>query len=359
MVFPKERPLKDRNNTKRDDLTWFFFIIPVCVFCIYLITLCPQIFWRDAPEFVATAHTLSISHPAGSPTYNLFAKTFTFLPLGSVAFRVHMASALCGASILFIMLLTIKELFEILYKRPPTLLYVLGMSLCALLFGISLAFWKFSITAEVYVLQDLFLVIVLYSALKFYRIGDVRLFFAGAFLFGLSLGAHMINGLFLPPLLLLYLSRRNSWKHLGEASFFFVLGFSVYLYLPFRFERAPLVLGYNINDLDHTISQMTARNVMPGVKKGIIQTSIRMELLNTKVWIFFRNIIEQLSLLGFVLGVFGLFVLLIRRVFIALITVAMFILYWWFLINWVGPFGFFPNYTPPRYAIFEKIAVNS
>ncbi|MDY6855841.1 MAG: DUF2723 domain-containing protein [Thermodesulfobacteriota bacterium] len=336
--------MKERRNMKRNSLTWFFFVIPLFVFYIYLITLCPQIFWRDAPEFVATVQTLSISHPAGSPTYNLFAKAFTFLPIANVPFRVHMASALCGAAVLFVMLLIMKEIFEILYKRPPALLDLVGMSFCAFLFGISFSFWKFSITAEVYPLQDFFILIVLYLGIRFYRSGDIRLFFSGALLFGLGLGAHMVNGLFFFPFLILYLSRKNSWKHIGVIVFFFLLGFSVYLYLPFRFERAQLVLGYNTNNLEQTISHMAARNVMEVVKEGIINNSMRMELFYIKISEFFKNIIEQLSFLGFVLGVFGFFVLLVRRFFISFITTTMFVLYWWFFINWTNPFGFFPNY---------------
>jgi hypothetical protein len=76
---------------------------------VYTRVLCPTIYWRDSPEFVATTYTLGISHPAGSPTYSLFAKLATFLPLGSVAFRVNAFSTLVGA-------LSISLLFVLLYK---------------------------------------------------------------------------------------------------------------------------------------------------------------------------------------------------------------------------------------------------
>jgi len=329
---------------KQKGIQWIYLIVPIAVFYIYILTLSPQIFWRDAPEFVATSHTLSISHPSGSPTYNLFAKTFTFLPVASVTFRVHMASAVCGAAVVLIMLLTMKELFTILYQKDPTVLQRWGMAICAIMFGISISFWKFSVTAEVYTVQDLLFLIVLCLGLIFYRNGDIRLFFAGAFLFGLSMGAHIVSALFLPPFLLLYLSRGSSWKLFGTAVFFFLLGFSVYLYLPFRFERAPLVLGYKINNLDHTISHMTGKLVIGDVKQGVLQTTMRMELLGTQAWIFFRNLVTQLSLLGVALGIYGLFVLFKRNIFIALVTIVAFLLYWGFFIHWELAFGFFPNY---------------
>ena len=64
---------------------------------LYIWGLAPTISWRDSPEFVTVVHTLGISHPAGSPTYTLLAKLLTFLPLGSIALRVNLFSALCGA----------------------------------------------------------------------------------------------------------------------------------------------------------------------------------------------------------------------------------------------------------------------
>src|SRR6185295_11175830 len=75
---------------------------------LYIWGLAPTIYWRDSPEFVTAVHLLGISHPAGSPTYSLFAKPLTFLPLGSIALRVNLFSALCGA-------LTISLLFSLLY----------------------------------------------------------------------------------------------------------------------------------------------------------------------------------------------------------------------------------------------------
>src|SRR6059036_121889 len=76
---------------------------------LYIDGLCPTIYWFDSPEFVTTAHTLGISHPAGSPTYSLFAKLATYIPLGSVALRVNAFCALGGA-------FSIVLLFSLLYE---------------------------------------------------------------------------------------------------------------------------------------------------------------------------------------------------------------------------------------------------
>jgi tetratricopeptide (TPR) repeat protein len=334
---------------------WLFILIPLTVFYLYLVTLCPQIFWRDAAEFVATAQTLSISHPAGSPTYNLFAKSFTFLPFANVVFRVHMASAVCGALTIFLMLLVMRELFGILYQQDPTPIQKWGMALFALLFGSSLAFWKLSVTAEVYTLQDALLVLVLLLGLKYYRNGDSRLLLTGAFFSGLSLGAHMASGLFLPPLLLLILLRKQALKHLGPAAFFFVLGFSVYLYLPFRFEEAPLRLGYNTNDLKNTFYHITATGVADSTKKNIAMNFTLNELQPIRIWGFAKRLVGQVSYLGFIMGALGLLVLVTRRFCLAVIMIMMFVLYGGFFSRW-PPMGLLPVYI--LWTIWAAVGTN-
>ncbi|MFC1889973.1 hypothetical protein ACFL4G_09465, partial [Thermodesulfobacteriota bacterium] len=44
------------------------------LFAVYLIGLCPSIYWKDSSEFQAVAFALGIAHPAGSPAYIPLAK---------------------------------------------------------------------------------------------------------------------------------------------------------------------------------------------------------------------------------------------------------------------------------------------
>ena len=70
-----------------------FFLILISG-CFYLPTLASSMGYQDTSEFVDTSFALGISHPAGFPAYNLIAKAITFLPLGSIAFRVNLFSTL-------------------------------------------------------------------------------------------------------------------------------------------------------------------------------------------------------------------------------------------------------------------------
>src|SRR5215470_2181329 len=156
---------------------------------VYIAGLCPTMYWFDSPEFITTAHTLGISHPAGSPTYSLFAKLATFLPIGSVALRVNAFSALIGAC-------AIALLFSLLYDLLGTSsAWIRGTAAAggALFLLVSESFWRFAEVAEVYMLQNYFLILLLAVLLKASRStlsGQQRSYWLFAFLYGLSAGVH-------------------------------------------------------------------------------------------------------------------------------------------------------------------------
>ncbi len=66
-------------------------------FALYVHTTAPGMGFVDSGELVTAAYFLGIPHPPGFPLYVLIAHAATRLPLGSVARRVNLASALFGA----------------------------------------------------------------------------------------------------------------------------------------------------------------------------------------------------------------------------------------------------------------------
>ena len=52
---------------------------------------------EDDGLFILSSYFLGIEHPPGYPLFTLIGHLFTYLPFGSVAYRVHLASALFGA----------------------------------------------------------------------------------------------------------------------------------------------------------------------------------------------------------------------------------------------------------------------
>lgn len=124
---------------------------------VYLWGLCPTIYWHDAAEFVTVAHTLDISHPTGSPTYALIAKLLTFLPMGSIALRVNAVSALAAALTVTLVLVLLSRLLctSTAWVRNA------AAGSGALFLLVSESLWRLAEVAEVYTLQNCFIVLLL------------------------------------------------------------------------------------------------------------------------------------------------------------------------------------------------------
>ena len=60
---------------------------------LYVATLMPGMAFDDWGEMQSVPHVLGVAHPTGYPTYLLTAWLFELLPIGSVAWRANLLSA--------------------------------------------------------------------------------------------------------------------------------------------------------------------------------------------------------------------------------------------------------------------------
>jgi len=65
-------------------------------FAAYIATMSRGLAWGDGIELSAVCATLGIAHPTGYPLFTMLGHAFTWLPVGSVYFRVTL---MCGASV--------------------------------------------------------------------------------------------------------------------------------------------------------------------------------------------------------------------------------------------------------------------
>src|SRR5438105_3531321 len=72
------------------------FAFGVCLL-ILLRTMVPTLYTLDSAELATGVATLGIVHAPGYPLYLVIAHLFTLLPIGDIAFRVNLFSALCLA----------------------------------------------------------------------------------------------------------------------------------------------------------------------------------------------------------------------------------------------------------------------
>ena len=141
----------------------FLILIPGC---FYLSTLAPSMGYRDTPEFVDTSFASGISHPAGFPAYNLIAKAITFLPLGSIAFRVNLFSTLLACITLVVIYLSAIEIIKICLPESSSESSIGTALFPPALLAFSSPFWFNSLIAEVYTLHYFFTVLIIHLGVR-------------------------------------------------------------------------------------------------------------------------------------------------------------------------------------------------
>src|SRR5438132_87718 len=71
--------------------------VALALFAVYAATAPRTVALEDDGLFILSSYFLGIEHPPGYPLFIWIGHLFTYLPFGSVAYRVHLASALFGA----------------------------------------------------------------------------------------------------------------------------------------------------------------------------------------------------------------------------------------------------------------------
>ena len=187
---------------------------------IYAKTVYPGVLPGDSGEFQVLAYQLGMAHTTGYPVYLLLAKLFTFLPVGTIAYRVNLFSAFMGA-------LTIGAVYiagRLLSARRWAGLLV------ALALAFSFTLWSQSLIAEVYTAGAFFIASVLACMLYWHRGGSRNWLFLAGLFGGVGLGTHSAVALFAPAVLVYLLLDRARWKTAWKPALLGA-GLGVFLFL--------------------------------------------------------------------------------------------------------------------------------
>jgi hypothetical protein len=209
-------------------------LIGLGAFVLYLITLCPTIFVEDSAEFSTAAAIFGVPHPPGYPLYTLLAGLFVrVLPIGDVAYRSNVFSAICGGAAIAVLWLLLRRLG---IGRIGALVATIG-------FAVGETFWSESLAAEVHSLNVVLLVLALLFTVEAVQAPSARRYAWAGLLIGLAVGHRNINAVFLAPLVVaLELERRKQKREprlLLIALGALVASAAVYLYLPLAGSRDP------------------------------------------------------------------------------------------------------------------------
>ena len=135
---------------------WHLLVIGLVLMAVYAWTSPRSVALEDDSLFALASYFWGVAHPPGYPLHTALGKLFTLIPIGSVAYRVHMLSAVLGAATCCLLYLLIRGLLE---QRSYAYL-------AAWAYGFSRTFWSQAIIGEVYTLNALFFFALLLLCLR-------------------------------------------------------------------------------------------------------------------------------------------------------------------------------------------------
>ncbi|MEW6617972.1 MAG: DUF2723 domain-containing protein [bacterium] len=277
-LIPKDEPIVS-SPFNVIDYAGGILVFFIC-WIVYQHTLTPTIGFHDSGDMITAAYVLGIPHPTGYPLYCLLGKLWmTILPIGNIAYRMNLASALCASlacmMVYFIILKltvnsrqwTVKKIFS----NSPFLPFSVSISnlipaiVGALMLAFATTFWEQAVIAEKYTLNALFATLLIFILLKWHEtilpITDHRLptkyLYLFAFTLGLSFTHHMQTIYLLPASILFIITVYwQKWRKEKLSLFpisysllkmlcLFILPMFLYLYLPICASLSP---DYNWGD---------------------------------------------------------------------------------------------------------------
>jgi tetratricopeptide (TPR) repeat protein len=264
-------------------------IVFVVALVLYSWTLAPTVTPTDSGELIVVARDLGIAHPPGVPLWIILAHLASLVPFGNIAVRINFSSALFAALACAMLTLTVAELTitasylatskrrkrvaqqcktaeESGLARPLLAAPALG---AGLLMAFSRTLWSYATIAEVYALNTLLILVILFLMLRWRRwivadrmhIGrainagvvtsqitsyDAYLY-AAALVFGLALGVHHVTvALTLPAIAVIVYRTQGvrffTSRRLGYAALISIGALvAVYAYLPIAASRSPVI----------------------------------------------------------------------------------------------------------------------
>lgn len=181
---------------------WLAPVIALVALVTYSTTICRTIYWGDGIELTSIAAVLGVAHPTGYPLFALLGKTFAQLPLGTIAFRLNLMSAVAGALLAALVGWTVWRLLPLLgvIENDRVLARASLAAAAAWTVAFSRTFWYHAGLTEVYLLSTAVLVATFALCIQAVANRQPRWFLAACFLCGLGLCNHTIAVLLIPSL---------------------------------------------------------------------------------------------------------------------------------------------------------------
>ncbi|MBI5965738.1 MAG: DUF2723 domain-containing protein [Chloroflexi bacterium] len=293
-------------------------ILAVSLLVTYLSSMAPGLTWAndgsDGGDLITAAATGGVAHPTGYPLYLLAARVFQLTPIGSLAFRTNLMSAIAAALASVLVYALVISHLPASDERSSWLPGLIS----AYAFGLSPLIWSQAVITEVYTLHALFVVLVLYlsSGQAALKLAQKKLDLVLGLTFGLAIGNHVTSILLLPILFFPTISRgptindesrsTGKWQPDKNSALrrltWLGAGVLIYLTLPLRALSKPPVNWGNSITLNGFIWLVSGK---------LYQDQLFVVTL-ASAWARIRSaaglLIEQFGIPGLILGLIGVIV---------------------------------------------------
>ena len=218
---------------------------------VYLLTLSPTLQFIDSGELAVVCKTLGIAHPTGYPLYTLLGRLFSLLPLRDVIFRVNFMSLffICITNLILFSIFLVLERNLKKRNEKHVNMDIWSAFLATLIFSFTPTLWSQATSNEVYALNVLFFGLIILLVLLWKRRWKEptghKILYLLTFVYALSFGNHMSTLLLVPALIFMFVSTygKNLFqpKRLILIFVFFLLGLTIYVFLPIRSSQNPVM----------------------------------------------------------------------------------------------------------------------
>src|SRR5688572_18430849 len=226
-------------SVSRGDLYWAI-AIALLTGTLFLVTLRPDVGGtEDSPKFQFLGQVLGTAHTPGYPFYTVATYLFTRVPVGTLAYRVNLFSAVCGVFSCVCIFLIARRIGV---SRSPA-------AVASLAAATGFPVWSNAITAEVYTLAALMSAWTIYLLIAWVQTrndpvsperpsgrGAGRLY-AACIVFAAGLGNHLTIVGLLPAALIYGIAKDRSVlrpRVLGVCAFIGAIGVAQYGFIALR-----------------------------------------------------------------------------------------------------------------------------
>ncbi len=312
-----------------------FVLVFILTLVVYVKTLCPTVYIGDSGELVTASYCMGIAHPPGYPLYTLLGKLFTMLPFGNIAYRINLMSAffssLTVVLVYFIILLVTAKIKICSTLLPQAVFQKLAAVTGSLMLAFSSEFWSGAVTAEVFSLNAFFLALLVLVALKWNGRENSYLYLLG-FILGLSLTNHITIIMALPGIVYyIWITvkrqgvqvKENILQTLFYFMLFVLMGVLLYIYLPVRASRSPVMNWGNPDNLKRFIEVITRSQYGTFRLHSDLGALPSPGSVLRQVITFATLLFEQFKIIGIALGIAGAFRLFRenKRIFYSLMMI--------------------------------------